>query len=62
VVAVDPEEPSVTLANGEVLRADVLVGADGEYGIGRETFLGPAEHDPGQYLMFKCVNPFTDAQ
>ncbi|GBE85599.1 FAD-dependent monooxygenase OpS4 [Sparassis crispa] len=29
VVAVDPDEPSVTLASGEVVRGDLIVGADG---------------------------------
>lgn len=39
VVQVDVTGASVTLASGEVLRADVIVGADGRNGLCRELLL-----------------------
>ncbi|TFK86877.1 FAD/NAD-P-binding domain-containing protein [Polyporus arcularius HHB13444] len=45
VVDIDPEEQEVELASGEILSADVLVGADGEYGSSRTALLG--ERDVG---------------
>ena len=40
VAELDVEEHEVTLASGETISADVLVGADGEYGVSREALLG----------------------
>lgn len=40
VVSVDPSKPSVTLASGEVVSADVLIGADGLKSITREYVVG----------------------
>ena len=40
VVAVDPETPSVTLASGEVVTADLIIGADGVKSIVQTTVLG----------------------
>ncbi|KAI0693444.1 FAD/NAD-P-binding domain-containing protein [Cerioporus squamosus] len=40
VAEIDPEEQEVKLASGEILSADVLVGADGEYGPSRTAVLG----------------------
>ena len=40
VADIDTEEHEVTLASGETLSADVLVGADGEYGPSRTALLG----------------------
>ena len=40
VVAVDPETPSVTLASGEVVNADLIIGADGVKSIVQKTVLG----------------------
>jgi len=45
VEEVDPDEPSVTLANGEVIYGDVIVGADGEQSMVRDVVLG--HHDQG---------------
>ena len=39
VVAVDPYEPSVTLASGLKLRADIIVGADGGQSVVRPVVL-----------------------
>ncbi len=46
VVSVDPDAPSVTLASGEVVRGDLIVGADGVKSLIQEVVLGhtnPAE-------------------
>jgi salicylate hydroxylase len=40
VVSVDPSKPSVTLASGEVVSADLLVGADGIKSVTREYVVG----------------------
>ncbi|KAG2145435.1 uncharacterized protein EDB93DRAFT_1241107 [Suillus bovinus] len=40
VVSVDPSKPSVTLASGEVVYADILIGADGVKSITREYVIG----------------------
>ncbi|KAJ8468341.1 hypothetical protein ONZ51_g9714 [Trametes cubensis] len=39
VQEIDPGSPTVKLASGEVLSADVLVGADGEFGVSRALVL-----------------------
>lgn len=40
VVAIDPDAPSVTLASGEVVQGDMLIGADGIKSIMQQTVLG----------------------
>ncbi|KAG2145434.1 uncharacterized protein EDB93DRAFT_1087020 [Suillus bovinus] len=40
VVSVDPSKPSVTLASGEVVYADLLIGADGVKSVTREYVVG----------------------
>ncbi|KAG1844710.1 hypothetical protein F4604DRAFT_220302 [Suillus subluteus] len=40
VVSVDPSKPSVTLASGEVVSADLLIGADGIKSVTREYVVG----------------------
>ncbi|KAL4955793.1 hypothetical protein BDW69DRAFT_182162 [Aspergillus filifer] len=40
VVAYDEEEPSITLANGEMHKADVIIAADGIKSLARELVLG----------------------
>lgn len=44
-MSVRPERPSVTLASGEELDADVLVGADGLDSLSRAMMLGDADHE-----------------
>ncbi|THH08951.1 hypothetical protein EW145_g2358 [Phellinidium pouzarii] len=51
VVDVDVSEPSVLLASGQRLQADIVIGADGPQGISRERVFGPGE-------KFK-IGPFT---
>lgn len=67
VVSVNPDAPSVTLQSGEVLTADVLVGADGTEGICRqymhdEQFSGSEDNGPTSagpqqtgLCMYACV-------
>jgi salicylate hydroxylase len=58
VVDIDSDEGSVTLESGEVLRAHVIIGADGVDGLAREQLLeeegklGPRENSSG-LMMFK---------
>ena len=40
VASIDPMERTVTLASGEVVTADVIVGADGIHGVSRRALLG----------------------
>lgn len=40
VVAVDPDAPSVTLASGEIIEGDVIIGADGIKSIVQQAVLG----------------------
>lgn len=40
VVSVDPETPSVTLQSGEVIKGDLLIGADGVKSIVQQTVIG----------------------
>lgn len=61
----DPQRPSVTLASGEVLSADVVIGADGCYVqpfCCRPTMLKLLEQEdvaePTGRTMFQCVHWF----
>ncbi|KAF8590084.1 FAD/NAD(P)-binding domain-containing protein [Ramaria rubella] len=45
VTSVDPREASVTLSSGEVIRGDLVVGADGDQSYVRDVVL--ERHDPG---------------
>lgn len=40
VVSVDPSKPTVTLASGEVVSADLIIGADGVRSMTREYVVG----------------------
>lgn len=58
----DPERPSVTLANGEVVSADVVIGADGYILPGwvtrRELMEATSQEDvptPTGVAVYKCV-------
>ncbi|GBE81362.1 hypothetical protein BKA93DRAFT_765749 [Sparassis latifolia] len=55
-----PERPSVTLASGEVLEADAIIGADGASGLCRSVILGDRDHE--EYLgrmMYNSVIPIS---
>ncbi|OBZ66109.1 3-hydroxybenzoate 6-hydroxylase 1 [Grifola frondosa] len=62
-VNVDPERPSVTLESGEVLYADVLIGADGISGVCRPTVMRDAQQeDPLVFtdmMLYSVVIPDT---
>ncbi|KAI1787246.1 FAD/NAD(P)-binding domain-containing protein [Ganoderma leucocontextum] len=58
VVGVDPDAPSVTLASGEVVRGDVIVGADGIKSLVQRVVLGhtnPAE--PTGDAVYRAIVP-----
>ncbi|RDB26397.1 6-hydroxynicotinate 3-monooxygenase [Hypsizygus marmoreus] len=58
VTCVDPDHGTVTLQTGEVLRADVIVGADGPDGLGRRTVLGREEEvEWGRLNMYSTTVP-----
>ncbi|KAI1787247.1 FAD/NAD(P)-binding domain-containing protein [Ganoderma leucocontextum] len=58
VVGVDPDAPSVTLASGEVVRGDLVVGADGIKSLTQQVVLGhtnPA--DPTGDAAYRAIVP-----
>ncbi|EJF67219.1 FAD/NAD(P)-binding domain-containing protein [Dichomitus squalens LYAD-421 SS1] len=56
VVDIDVENREVTLENGEKLVGDVLVGADGEYGVSRATVVGQSVNGhPTGVVMYDTV-------
>ena len=56
MTAVTPGEPrpSITLASGEVIEADVVIGADGPNSFVRETVLGE-DNEPGNISGYSCL-------
>lgn len=53
VVDVDVEEPYVLLKSGELIKADMLVGADGTHSLVREKVVGYKEkHSIGPYNTY----------
>jgi salicylate hydroxylase len=56
VVAIDDARARVTLESGEVVEADIVVGADGARGVTRAAlFEGAEEVGPSEMVVFKCV-------
>ncbi len=56
VVEIDTEEREVTLSSGTTLSADVLVGADGEYGPCRAAVIGQkVRGTPTGLALYECV-------
>ena len=54
VVDIDVESQQVTLQNGKTVSGDVIVGADGEFGVSRETVVGtPAHGHPTGVAMYE---------
>lgn len=54
VSSIDPDSHSVTLTTGEVIRGDVVIGADGAFGQSRRLLAEPDEVDhPGRLIMYK---------
>ncbi|KAH9918837.1 FAD/NAD-P-binding domain-containing protein [Fomitopsis serialis] len=57
VVDIEPEDGEVKLASGEIMRADLIIGADGERGMCRRMVLGREERiQPSGMVLFEC-NP-----
>jgi len=58
VVSVDPSEPSATLASGEVVHADLLIGADGVKSLTREYVVGgPDKPKPTGDAAYRVLIP-----
>ncbi|KAF8176118.1 FAD/NAD(P)-binding domain-containing protein [Mycena galopus ATCC 62051] len=67
VAACDPETGTVTLSSGEVIHADVVIGADGIHSVVRTSILGHSVKPPASgSTCFRCffdasnLNEFTD--
>ncbi|KAK5655643.1 hypothetical protein OQA88_5574 [Cercophora sp. LCS_1] len=54
VASYDPETPSITLQNGQVITADLVIAADGIHSIGIETVLGHVNKPQPQDLYNGC--------
>jgi 2-polyprenyl-6-methoxyphenol hydroxylase-like FAD-dependent oxidoreductase len=52
VTSIDPDNRTVTLAGGEVVRGDVVIGADGTAGLSRQLF-EDEEAGPPQVNLFR---------
>lgn len=60
VTKIDTDGCSLTLAHGDVLSADVIIGADGPRGLGRRMLLAQDEDEeklPKSFVMYECVAP-----
>lgn len=55
VVAYDPETPCITLSTNEVVKADVVIAADGIHSIAVETILGHPNPPQPQKLYNGCL-------
>ncbi len=53
----NPELPSITLSDGETIRADVVVGADGLHSIACETVIG-RKNEPVPPAHYNCCYRF----
>ncbi|KAG6915954.1 hypothetical protein DXG01_009176 [Tephrocybe rancida] len=56
VASMDPGAQTVTLESGEVLTADVVIGADGAYGLARAT-IDDTPAKPHQFVMYSTTVP-----
>ncbi|KAJ6512654.1 FAD/NAD(P)-binding domain-containing protein [Mycena sanguinolenta] len=69
VVACDPEAGTVTFSNGEIVNADVVIGADGIRSMIRTSIIGHAvDAPPSGWTAFRCLldpsnlNELTDLE
>lgn len=62
VVACDPDAGTVTLDSGEVIEADVIVGADGIHSVVRDAVVGNTEHKavPTGISAYRILIPAAD--
>ena len=63
VVKVDPDQPSIELASGEVIKSDLVVGADGVHSRVRDVFQTSFMSDKGPKLngdaCYRAVIPIS---
>lgn len=58
VISLDPSVPSLTLESGEILKADLIVGADGVKSMIREVVLGePVKAVPTGDAAYRVIVP-----
>ncbi|KAF7374347.1 FAD/NAD(P)-binding domain-containing protein [Mycena sanguinolenta] len=69
VVACDPEAGTITFSNGEIVHADVVIGADGIHSVIRTSIIGYAiDAPPSGWTAFRCLldpsnlNDLTDLE
>ncbi|KAJ7111974.1 FAD/NAD(P)-binding domain-containing protein [Mycena epipterygia] len=56
VLECDPEDGTITLKNGEIIRADLVIGADGLHSVIRTNILGRVENAPASGIScFRAV-------
>lgn len=58
VTSIDPANSNVTVANGDVLTADLIIGADGPRGRGRRLLLDQdavGDKMAKSFMMYECV-------
>jgi salicylate hydroxylase len=61
VIDIDPSTPSLTLDSGEVLKADLIVGADGVKSMLRSVVLGtPDEAKPTGDAAYRAIIPVSE--
>lgn len=60
MAAIHPERGEVELVSGEIVSADVFVGADGDTGVSRETVVGQRDRGtPVGMSVIRCVDIVT---
>ncbi|KAJ7846137.1 FAD/NAD(P)-binding domain-containing protein [Mycena leptocephala] len=55
VVACDPEAGTVTLGSGEIVQADIVIGADGVHSVVRTSIVGSAVTPTSDWSCFRCL-------
>lgn len=60
-IGADPRDPVVEFADGEVIRPDVLIGADGIHSLVRQTFVETAPATYSGMCAYRALVPAADA-
>lgn len=60
VIAIDHDDPSITLQSGETLDADIIVGADGIHSIVRTSAFGPQPTRFSGFVAYRALVPRDD--